>query len=79
VFIADFTFIPRTITIHVGTIVEWENLDGVDHTTTSDDGVWDSGTLAPGQTFQYQFIAVGTYPYHCTFHPSMTGTIIVVP
>ena len=77
--IIEFTFLPKVITIHAGAIVEWENFDPVDHTVTSDTGVWDSGTIAPNQKFQFQFTAVGNYPYHCSIHPSMTGMIIVVP
>jgi plastocyanin len=77
--IVDYAFQPAVMTIHVGAIVEWENIDPVDHTATSDTGVWDSGTLAPNQKLQFQFTAAGNYPYHCSFHPDMTGMIIVVP
>jgi plastocyanin len=79
VIIVDFAFTPAVLTIHVGQIVEWENRGEFFHTTTSDTGVWDSGSLSFGQKFQFQFDTPGSYPYHCTLHPSMTGTIIVVP
>jgi CSLREA domain-containing protein len=77
--IVDFLFLPSLMTIHVGATVVWENIDPVNHTATSDDGVWDSGTIPPSGSYQFQFTTVGTYPYHCSFHPNMTGTIIVVP
>jgi plastocyanin len=70
---------PALITIHANHIVTWENFDLVDHSVTSDTGVWDSGTLAHGQKYQFTFTTVGSYPYHCTFHPEMTGLVIVVP
>ena len=38
-----------------------------------------SGTLGNGATYVHTFTTAGTYPYHCTFHSGMTGTIIVDP
>ncbi len=46
-------------------------------TTTSDTGLWNSGDLNQGQTFQYTFTAPGTYGYHCEHHNGMRGTITV--
>jgi plastocyanin len=76
--IADFQFIPRTMTIAPGTTVQWLNEGPSAHTSTSDTGVWDSGNLNPGQTYQYTFNTPGNYPYHCGTHPTMTGTITVL-
>jgi plastocyanin len=36
------------------------------------------GFLLPGKTFEFTFTAPGTYPYHCTPHPWMTGKVEVV-
>jgi LysM repeat protein len=80
-------FNPSTITIHVGTTVVWTNneTNGVQHTVTSGSpgaptGTFDSGTLNPGQTFQFTFNSTGTFPYYCRIHgEAMTGTVIVVP
>ncbi len=57
----------------------WVNNDTVPHTATSDTGVWDSGTLNPGQSFSFTFNDAGTFPYHCAIHgaASMSGTIVV--
>ncbi len=77
--IVDYEFQPALITIHAGRIVTWENFGLVDHSVTSDTGVFDSGTIAPSGKFQYTFNTVGNYPYHCSFHPGMSGLIIVVP
>jgi plastocyanin len=65
--------------IAVGTTVTWVNQDTVPHTSTSDTGAWDSGTIAPGQSFSHHFPAAGAAAYHCSIHgaASMSGLIIV--
>src|SRR5437867_7831541 len=75
----DFSFGPSTLTINVGDSVTWTN-DATDpHTSTSDTGLWDSGSVDPGQSFTHTFSSAGTFAYHCTFHQSlgMVGTIVV--
>ena len=68
--------------LEVGQIVVWTTVDGVPHTVTSDsrgvaEGSFDSGYIAPGQSFALRFDRPGEYPYVCTLHPFMTGTVIV--
>jgi plastocyanin len=75
--IAGFSFQPATITIPVGTTVEWTNSDSTGHTVTADDGSFKSDRLGSGATFSRTFATAGTFAYHCSIHPSMTGTIIV--
>jgi glucose/arabinose dehydrogenase/plastocyanin len=76
--IQGFAFSPASVPINVGDTVKWTQHDSsVQHTTTSDTGIWDSGPLSQGQTFSHTFTAVGSYPYHCTPHPFMTGEVIV--
>jgi plastocyanin len=80
--IQDFTFSPASVTIKAGQTVFWSNNGPSAHTTTSDTGVWDSGTLSPGSTFQMTFNTPGSYSFHCTIHPpaiypGFTGTITV--
>lgn len=36
-----------------------------------------SGSIAGGQTYQHQFMTAGTFPYHCSFHSAMTGSVTV--
>lgn len=45
--IYDFYYSPTSVTVRAGTTVEWSNRGPSAHTATSDDGVWDSGTIAP--------------------------------
>jgi plastocyanin len=75
--IAGFAFDPDTLTIVVGDTVRWTNSDAAPHTATSNTGVFDSGTLATGDQFSYTFDQVGSYPYFCSIHPSMTAVITV--
>lgn len=76
--IENFAFGPGDITVSVGDTVTWTNLESsVGHTTTSDDGIWASEFLTPGDTFEVTFDEVGTFTYFCSVHPSMTATITV--
>ena len=80
--IHDFTFSPSTLTVKVGTTVQWTNTGPSAHTTVSDAGLWNSGTLnppsggggyggggGPGGTFSRTFMTPGTFGYHCALHP----------
>jgi plastocyanin len=75
--ITGFAFAPATVTVKVGSTVTWTNDDSASHTVTADDGSFDSGGFAKGATFSHTFTKPGTYPYHCTFHGSMQGTVTV--
>ncbi len=70
-------FNPSPLTIAVGTTVRWTNDDTIAHDSTSNANVWASGNVNPGAHFDFTFQAAGTYPYHCTIHPGMTGTVVV--
>jgi plastocyanin len=79
----NMSFAPSTLSVSAGTIVTWTNNDAINHTVTSDSGLFDSGAIpaaalyvSPG-TFIYIFSTPGTYSYHCSIHPTMTGTVIV--
>ena len=74
----DNFFDPAVIQIQPGQTVRWMNMGTRDHTSTSDDGIWDSGILAPGEHFIYTFNSEGVFDYHCEMHPLvMKGTAIV--
>ena len=75
--IQSYSFKPNSITIQKGTTVIWTNLDNVQHTATSDDGLFNSGYLSKGISWNYTFNEAGTYGYYCIPHPSMTGKIVV--
>ena len=75
--IQDFFFSPDQMTVAPGTTVTWVNDGQQPHTSTADDGTWDSGTLQPGDDYSFTFDQPGTYTYHCSIHPDMTATITV--
>ena len=77
VWIKGMAFGPSTITISAGTTITWTNKDAVAHTVTSDNGLFDSGSITGNSTYSRQFPTAGTYPYHCTPHPAMTATVVV--
>lgn len=77
--IQNFAFSPSTLTIPAGDKVNWINMDSSAHTATSDNGnAINTGSLSNGATSTaVTFSGAGTFTYHCAFHPSMTGTIVV--
>lgn len=78
VVLENISFNPDEITVQAGSSVTWTNEDGVSHTATSDDDLWDSDTISSGSEFSFVFDEPGTYTYFCKFHPTrMQGTVIV--
>ena len=88
--LTDTAFSPNSIEVTVGQTVVWTNDDSAFHTVTSgtagatDVGKeFDSGLTGPtaltskGKTFEHTFDRIGDYPYFCTLHPGMVGTVIV--
>jgi len=75
--IANFQFRPPTLNISVGDTVTWTNNDSTTHTATADNSAWDSGRLAPGQSYSMIFNNPGSFTYHCSIHPNMRGSIVV--
>ena len=75
--IADYSFSPDPLKIARGTTVTWVNHDDVAHTATADDHSWDSKEIAPGAKWSRTFDKPGRYPYYCTIHPDMKGTVEV--
>jgi plastocyanin len=70
-------YAPNPISVAIGGTITWTNNDVVAHTSTGDDGSWNSGTIAPGSNFSRTFPSAGTFAYHCTIHPGMVGTVTV--
>ena len=78
--IQNYAFSPSSITVVIGVndTVTWTNMDSVVHTVTAGGGAFDSGDLAPGQSFTQTFTTPGTYAYHCSIHTYMQGTVTVL-
>jgi alcohol dehydrogenase (cytochrome c) len=75
--VVDFGFDPGNDLVPPGTKVTWTNTGQIVHTVTSDDGVFDSSDLPPGQSFSFTLDKPGTYWYFCRPHPFMRGRIVV--
>jgi plastocyanin len=69
-------FSPNHATITHGQSVCWQNNGSITHTVTDDGGAFNTN-LPSGQVFVHIYAAAGTFPYHCTIHPGMIGTITV--
>jgi len=80
---ANECYIPSTLNISTGTTVVWENNDNAAHLATSGtpdggpDGIFDSGMIMAGQTFEHEFSDKGEFPYYCLVHPWMVATVTV--
>ncbi|MFN2389721.1 MAG: NosD domain-containing protein [Actinomycetota bacterium] len=80
--IRDNFFSPREVRIDPGDRVVWTNETTNDHTVTSDERLFDSRRLEPGETFARTFRKEGYYFYHCKLHGAkdrvgMWGVVIV--
>jgi plastocyanin len=73
----NFSFGPATVTVAVGTTVTWTNRDDIPHTIVSTDKVFKSKVLDTDEKFSFTFSKAGTYPYFCSIHPKMTGSVVV--
>ena len=86
-------YLPRQITVHTNDTITWTNNDTEAHTVTSGisagieslmnnkrgtpNGIFDSGSFKPGQTWTHTFANPGTFTYFCTIHPWMEGVVMV--
>ena len=54
---------PQFYNIEVGDTVVWVNDDTRSHNVTADDGSFDSGAIAPGDSFSFTFNEEGTFSF----------------
>jgi outer membrane protein assembly factor BamB len=72
------SYTPSPVIGHdIGTSARWSNDGNKAHNVVDDQGMglYNSGTIAKGGTWEYLFFAAGIYKYHCTLHASMRGTV----
>ena len=67
------SFQPNVLTIGVGDSVVWLNKDPFPHTATS--AGFDSKVIEAGRSWRYTPKGRGEFPYVCTLHPTMKGTL----
>ena len=70
-------FEPRSITVPVGGRVLWQWTDSVVHNVVSPD--FASSNELDGGAHAVHFDRAGTFPYRCTLHVGMDGTVVVAP
>ena len=70
------SFSPGNLVVAAGTTVVWTNQDTLAHRITSDSKLFDGGA-GPNESYSRQFTTTGSFAYHCSVHPAMTGTINV--
>ncbi|MFC1415829.1 cupredoxin domain-containing protein [Streptacidiphilus cavernicola] len=76
--IHGFAFSPTDLTVRPGQTVTVVNHDSTTHTLTSSGGKFDTGPVSPGKSATFTAPATaGAYPYVCTIHASMHGTLTV--
>ncbi len=63
-------FNPTQLAVAVGTTVTFTNKDNANHSVTSTNNLFDSGTIKNGSTFTYTFTTAGTYYFFCNYHSS---------
>jgi plastocyanin len=69
-------FTPSILRVDPGTEVTFVNNDPVTHNVTASDwGLFDD--MDQGDSFSARFAEPGIYPYACTYHPGMTGAVVV--
>jgi plastocyanin len=70
-------YLPATLVVNAGDTVIWKNEDIVPHTATDRRKNFDSGSIAPGDSWSYVANKKGTYFYYCSFHPNTKGKLVV--
>jgi plastocyanin len=78
--IKNFMFSPASITVSPGAVVTVKNEDSVTHTLTdkANPTLFSTGDVSPGHTKTFKAPdKPGSYPFFCTIHQYMTGTLVV--
>ena len=77
VVIDGMRFIPQTVVVKPGDTVIWQNKDPFPHNATAERGGLASPDIAAGASWKFTAKKRGSYPYLCTLHRTMTGTLLV--
>ncbi len=82
-------FDPAVLSVTVGSVVEWVNVDSSDHASVSSPQTlaatfapvvgWDSGLLLGGESYKRQLDNEGTFAYVDSASPLHQATLIVTP
>jgi plastocyanin len=75
--ITNFAFAPAVITVVAGATVTWTNEDTTQHDVFAPPVGLKSPVLNQNDSYAHTFSSPGTYPYICSIHPFMHGTVVV--
>ncbi len=79
VHIADYSYHPENLRVHVGDSVTFVNEDEQAHTVTAQAAESiDSGPIDWHKSWTTTFHKAGRYDYYCEPHPYMRGSVTVV-
>lgn len=78
VLIDNFAFTPRALRVRRGQTVTWTNHDDVPHRIQSANAKFAPSTVLDTKaSYTVTLADAGEFPYFCSLHPTMTGTILV--
>ncbi len=76
--IDQFCFEPTVLYAASGEEITWTNQDPTRHDVLGANAAWGSfEALRPNATASETFDEPGVYPYVCTWHPGMSGAVVV--
>jgi plastocyanin len=75
--IKDFAFKPAVLNVTAGDTVKFVNHDQEAHTVVAQSGAFTSSGLDTNDEWTVRIAKPGKYPYFCSLHPYMKGTIVV--
>ena len=70
-------FTPKTVNINQDDSVTWTNNDTINHQVVANNGSYASPILGPGKSWTHAFRSGGTYRYHDSLRPGLSGSVIV--
>jgi plastocyanin len=78
-------FVPASITIEKGSVVEWSSKDSTTShiieanpfPTGKDLPDLKSGQMGSGATYRFKFTQAGSFGYHDQLNPTTSGTVVV--
>jgi plastocyanin len=75
----SWAFDPTPVRIPVGQTITWvNNSDVIIQIVSEDNSTFDSGALAPGESFSFTPTLIGTVYYRDKLHPNVRGVLVAV-
>ncbi len=75
--IKGFAFSPAMLSVAAGDTITFVNHDQEAHTVVAQGGAFTSSGMDTNDKWTVRITKPGTYPYFCSLHPYMKGTIVV--